>query len=257
MTYCDGLNDNWGETPVEVDPPAVPPTAAASATPTIGDAPLAVAFSSDGSHADEGTIVSYDWQFGDGQSSSDPNPTHTYTDAGFFVAILRVTDGNGLSDQLPVPVQVLPHQPPIVVATAMPTSGDAPLTVAHVVGLVKAGFYDGQRIHRAIADFVVQFGDPQTRDLSTRALWGRGAAAASGKPIGSAEITRRRLHVKGAVAMAHLGDPAKADSQIYVTLANRPDLDGQYAVFGQILDGTDVVESLQVGDQITRAFVRP
>ena len=134
---------------------------------------------------------------------------------------------------------------------------DAPLTVAHVVNLAKAGFYDGQRIHRAIPGFVVQFGDPQTRDMSARTLWGRGTAAASGKPIGAAEITRRRLHIKGAVAMAHLGDPAKADSQIYVTLANRPDLDGQYAVFGQVLDGTAVIESLQVGDVITRAFVMP
>ena len=153
--------------------------------------------------------------------------------------------------------------PVIVVETSRGTfsfetfPSDAPLTVAHVVGLVKAGFYDGQRVHRAVPGFVVQFGDPQTRDLSTRSLWGRGAAAASGKPIGAAEITRRRLHVKGAVAMAHLGDPAKADSQLYVTLANRPDLDGQYAVFGQVLDGTGVVESLQVGDLITRVSVRP
>jgi cyclophilin family peptidyl-prolyl cis-trans isomerase len=153
--------------------------------------------------------------------------------------------------------------PVIVVETSRGTfsfetfPSDAPLTVAHVVGLVKAGFYDGQRIHRAIPGFIVQFGDPQTRDLSTRALWGRGAAAASGKPIRAAEITRRRLHVKGAVGMAHLGDPAKADSQIYVTLANRPDLDGQYAVFGQILDGTGVVESLRVGDLITHVSVKP
>lgn len=153
--------------------------------------------------------------------------------------------------------------PVIVVDTSRGTfsfetfPSDAPLTVAHVVNLVKAGFYDGQRIHRAVPGFVVQFGDPQTRDVSTRPLWGRGAAAASGKPVGAAEITRRRLHVKGAVAMAHLGDPAKADSQIYVTLANRPDLDGQYAVFGQVLEGTDVVESLQVGDLITRVSVRP
>jgi len=134
---------------------------------------------------------------------------------------------------------------------------DAPLTVAHVVSLVKAGFYDGQRIHRAIPAFLVQFGDPQTRDVSTRPLWGRGSAAASGKPVRAAEITRRRLHVKGAVAMAHIGDPAKADSQIYVTLANRPDLDGQYAVFGQVLEGAAVVESLQVGDLITRVSVKP
>ena len=153
--------------------------------------------------------------------------------------------------------------PVIVVETSRGTfsfetfPSDAPLTVAHVVNLVKAGFYDGQRVHRAIPGFVVQFGDPQTRDVSTRPLWGRGAPAASGKPIGAAEITRRRLHVKGAVAMAHIGDPAKADSQIYVTLANRPDLDGQYAVFGQVLEGTGVVESLQVGDLITRVSVRP
>jgi peptidyl-prolyl cis-trans isomerase B (cyclophilin B) len=153
--------------------------------------------------------------------------------------------------------------PVIVVETSRGTfsfetfPSDAPLTVAHVVGLVKAGFYDGQRVHRAVPGFVVQFGDPQTRDLSTRSLWGRGAAAASGKPIGAAEITRRRLHVKGAVAMAHLGDPAKADSQLYVTLANRPDLDGQYAVFGQVLDGAGVVDSLQVGDLITRVSIRP
>jgi cyclophilin family peptidyl-prolyl cis-trans isomerase len=134
---------------------------------------------------------------------------------------------------------------------------DAPLTVAHVVALVKSGFYDGQRVHRAMPGFIVQFGDPQTRDTATRALWGRGAAAGSGKPIGAAEITRRRLHVKGAVGMAHMGDPSKADSQLYVTLANRPDLDGQYAVFGQVSDGEAVIESLQVGDRIIRAYIRP
>jgi peptidyl-prolyl cis-trans isomerase B (cyclophilin B) len=134
---------------------------------------------------------------------------------------------------------------------------DAPLTVAHVVQLATSGFYDGQRVHRAVPGFVVQVGDPQTRDVNTRSLWGRGAKAASGKPIGAAEITNRRLHVKGAVAMAHLGDPAKADSQWYVTLANRPDLDGQYAVFGQVITGEDVPDALQVGDVISRVYVKP
>jgi peptidyl-prolyl cis-trans isomerase B (cyclophilin B) len=134
---------------------------------------------------------------------------------------------------------------------------DAPLTVTHIVALAKSGFYDGQRVHRAIPGFVVQFGDPQTRDMSARALWGRGAAAGSGKPVGAAEISRRRIHVKGAVAMAHMGDPAKADSQFYVTLANRPDLDGQYAVFGQVIDGSEIPETLQVGDLITRVSVKP
>jgi cyclophilin family peptidyl-prolyl cis-trans isomerase len=133
---------------------------------------------------------------------------------------------------------------------------DAPLTVAHIVGLVKSGFYDGQRVHRAVPGFVVQFGDPQTRDVDTRPSWGRGAAAASGKPIGAAEITERRVHVKGAVAVAHMGDPAKGDSQIYVALANRPDLDGQYVVFGQVTDGDDVPGALQVGDVIVRVYLK-
>jgi peptidyl-prolyl cis-trans isomerase B (cyclophilin B) len=57
--------------------------------------------------------------------------------------------------------------------------------------------------------------------------------------------------------MAHMGVPAKADSQLYVTLAARPDLDGQYAVFGQVTDGEEVVESLQVSDLITRVYIKP
>ncbi len=134
---------------------------------------------------------------------------------------------------------------------------DAPVTVRHVVALVRAHFYDGQRVHRALPGFVVQFGDPQTRDLDKRELWGRGRAAASGKSVGAAEITKKRPHKKGAVAMAHMGDPAKADSQIYVTLEDRPDLDGRYAVFGQVIEGDDVPGMLQVGDLITRMYVRP
>lgn len=133
---------------------------------------------------------------------------------------------------------------------------DAPVSVAHVVALVKAGFYDGQRVHRALPGFVVQFGDPQTRDDATRGLWGRGAGAASGTPVGVAEILLKHRHVAGAVGMAHAGDPAQADSQIYITLAPRPDLDGAYAVIGQIVDGVDVPARLQVGDLIVRASVR-
>ncbi len=132
---------------------------------------------------------------------------------------------------------------------------DAPLTVAHFVDLVKKGFYDGQRVHRALAGFVVQFGDPQTRDEGKRDQWGRGAAAASGTPIGEAEIVLKRTHLRGAVGVAHLGEPAKADSQIYITLQPRPDLDGHYAVFGQVIDGEDIPARLRVGDLILSATV--
>jgi len=83
-----------------------------------------------------------------------------------------------------------------------------------------------------------------------------GAAAASGKPVGVAEITKRRVHIKGAVGMAHPGRPALADSQIYVTLADRPDLNGKYTVFGRIISGADVPEKIQRGDEIKRMYVR-
>ena len=133
---------------------------------------------------------------------------------------------------------------------------EAPKTVAHILELVKAGFYDGQRFHRAIPGFVVQWGDPQTRNLERSADWGRGEAASSGKPIGLSEMSKRRLNVKGAVGVAHMGDPSKADSQIYVTLANRPDLNGRYTVFGRLIAGADVPERIQKGDVITRMYVR-
>jgi cyclophilin family peptidyl-prolyl cis-trans isomerase len=133
---------------------------------------------------------------------------------------------------------------------------EAPKTVAHIVALVKKGFYDGQRIHRAIPGFVVQWGDPRSRDLSQESEWGRGAAASSGSPIGAGEISRKRTNTKGAVAVAHPGMPAQADSQIFVTLADRPDLNRSYTVFGHVTAGGDVPARLERGDAITRMYVK-
>ena len=154
-------------------------------------------------------------------------------------------------------------KPVVVVETARGAfafelfSGDAPVSVAHVTALVTQGFYNGVRVHRAIPGFVVQFGDPQTRDDSKRALWGRGTEAGSGKPVGVAEISAKRLHQSGTVGLSHLGDPAGADSQLYITLAPRRDLDNRYAVVGQVVEGADVLARLQVEDEITRAYLRP
>ena len=133
---------------------------------------------------------------------------------------------------------------------------EAPRTVAHIVELVKRGFYDGQRFHRVIPGFVVQWGDPQSRDLARQSQWGRGSSAASGKAIGTPEISKKRRHVKGAVAVSHPGLPALADSQIYVTLADRPDLDGSYAVFGRLVMGFDVLDQIERGDTIRKMYVK-
>ena len=133
---------------------------------------------------------------------------------------------------------------------------DAPKTVANFLALTKKGFYNGQRFHRVVPGFVIQAGDPQTRDMSKREQWGRGAAAGSGKPVGVAEFSKTHLHTTGAVAMAHAGDAAQADSQFYVTLGPKPALNGKYAVFGHVISGADVPAKIEVGDVIKRMYVK-
>lgn len=76
----------------------LPPVAAASATPLTGNVPLEVTFSSASSHDPDGTLASYAWDFGDGNTSSQPNPVHTYTTNGIYQATLTVTDNLGLTD---------------------------------------------------------------------------------------------------------------------------------------------------------------
>jgi peptidyl-prolyl cis-trans isomerase B (cyclophilin B) len=130
---------------------------------------------------------------------------------------------------------------------------EAPRTVEHILALVKRNFYNGLRFHRVEPGFVVQVGDPNTRDYTKKHLWGTGG---SGKPVGVAELSRKRLHVRGAVAMAHSGNPAQADAQFYVTLSAVPRLDGKYVVFGRVINGMDVVSKIVVGDVIRKAFVK-
>jgi peptidyl-prolyl cis-trans isomerase B (cyclophilin B) len=152
-----------------------------------------------------------------------------------------------------------PAAPVLVVDTAKGIveiemySADAPKTVAQITALAKRNFYNGLRVHRVVPDFVVQFGDPLTRDMTKKGLWGTGG---SGRVIGVAET--KRTHRLGSVAMAHAGDPAKADSQMYILLrSSAAALDGKYAVFGQVVSGMDVVQKIAVGDVIRRVTVKP
>lgn len=131
---------------------------------------------------------------------------------------------------------------------------EAPKTVARIVELVKKNFYNGQRFHRAEPKFLVQIGDPQTRNVQMIDWWGR---AGSGKPIGVAEITKKRRHVRGAVAMAYAGsDPRQADSQFYIVLSNRPELDARYTVFGKVISGIGIADLIQKGDVLKKASVK-
>lgn len=131
---------------------------------------------------------------------------------------------------------------------------EAPKTVARITSLVEKGFYDGQRFHRAEPGFLIQVGDPQSRNVTMRDWWGR---AGSGNPIGAAEITKKRRNVRGAVAMAYPGsDPRTADSQFYILLTAHPELDVRYTVFGKVIRGMEVVDKIQLSDVLKKAYLR-
>ena len=119
---------------------------------------------------------------------------------------------------------------------------------------MKKNFYNGQRFHRAEPNFVIQVGDPVSRDVSRQEWWGR---QGSGKPIGVAEVTKKRRHVVGAVSMAYSGtDRTTADSQFFITRRPAPELDGKYTVFGRVISGMDVVAKIQRGDILKRAYLK-
>ena len=159
------------------------------------------------------------------------------------------------------PAQPTPGAGPVIVVETVKGTFEfetypdqAPRTVEHILALVKRNFYNGLRFHRVEPGFVIQVGDPNTRDYTKKHLWGTGG---SGKPVGLSELSRKRLHVKGAVAMAHSGNPAQADAQWYVTLNPVHRLDGKYVVFGRVLNGLDVTTQIRVGDVIRKMYVKP
>lgn len=183
-----------------------------------------------------------------------------------LVALLGVTGVANAQGAKPAPTgapaapQTSPGAGPIVVVETEKGTfefetypNEAPKTVAHILGLVKKRFYNGQRVHRVVANFVVQMGDPNTRDMTKKDIWGQGG---SGTKIGAGEMSKTRTHVRGAVAMAHGGDPAQADSQFYVTLSPQPRLNANYAVFGKVISGMDVVSKIAIGDRIVRVTVQ-
>ena len=129
---------------------------------------------------------------------------------------------------------------------------EAPKTVAHIIALVNKRFYNGQRVHRVVPGFVMQFGDQQTRDMTKEKMWGR----IEGPAVGVAEFSKLRTHVRGAVGLAHNGNASKADTQMYVTLADTPRLNMKYVVFGKVIAGMDVADKLKYADRIVRVTVR-
>ncbi len=131
----------------------------------------------------------------------------------------------------------------------------APNTVENFKKLIGKKFYNGLRFHRAFPGTLVQTGDPASR-------WGQGDKTGTGGPGWTLPAEIRLKHQKGAIAMARLADkinPAKNSngSQFYVCLAPMPKLDGQYTVFGTVLEGLDVLEEISKAPTDSNDFPLP
>ena len=113
----------------------------------------------------------------------------------------------------------------------------APITVQNFVKLAKAGFYDGLTFHRIMAGFMMQGGDPE----------GNGSGGSDEKIVGEFAangITNELSHTRGAISMARSRDMNSASSQFFIMHMDAPGLDGQYAAFGYVIEGIEVVDAV-------------
>ena len=113
----------------------------------------------------------------------------------------------------------------------------APKTVANFKKLVGEGFYDGLIFHRVIPGFMIQGGDPQ----------GNGMGGAKEKIVGEFRANGHNnpiKHTRGVISMARAYDPNSASSQFFIMHADAPHLDGQYAAFGKVVSGMEVVDEI-------------
>lgn len=120
----------------------------------------------------------------------------------------------------------------------------APNTVINFVSLANSGRYDGVPFHRVIDGFMAQTGDVEKK----------GGYGGPGYTI-PAEFDPDLKHVRGVVSMARSSDPNSAGSQFFIMFASAPHLDGQYAAFGKVVEGMDVVDAIKKGDQAKNGTV--
>lgn len=226
--------------------------------------------------------VAYEWDFGDGNTSSKAAPQHTYRQSGNYIIALKAINEKGKAR---ITEQKVSIAPPEVCLVEIETTHGSMLVKLHdatpqhqdnFVKLAEEGFYDGLLFHRVIENFMVQGGDPKSKD------------APAGQPLGSggpgytipAEFMDTLMHVKGALAAARTGDavnPQKRSSgsqfyivhgrsvtkqdlakleaqkgfryttkqkEAYLEHGGAPFLDRGYTVFGQVIEGLDVLDKI-------------
>jgi len=114
----------------------------------------------------------------------------------------------------------------------------APETVRKFITLTKSSFYDGTLFHRVIPGFMIQGGDPNTKE-SDKSVWGQGGPGYNLK----AEFNSRS-HLRGIVSMARASDPDSAGSQFFIVTSDSTFLDRQYTVFGEVVEGLEIADKI-------------
>ena len=113
----------------------------------------------------------------------------------------------------------------------------APNTVNNFISLVKKGFYDGLIFHRIISGFMIQGGDPDGTGMGGPGYSIKGEFSYNG-------VDNNLKHSRGVLSMARAQHPDSAGSQFFIMHSNAPHLDGQYAAFGKLIEGEDVLDSI-------------
>ncbi len=221
----------------------------------------------------------YLWDFGDGNTSTEESPNHTYSSSGNYLVVLKANKGKKTStEEKRLRVQA-PNNCLVELSTPMGSMvielyNDTPLHRDNFIKLVEEGFYDGLLFHRVISGFMVQGGDPRSKNAKPNDQLG------SGGPGYQVDAEIKNFHIKGALAAARTGDsvnPKKKSSgsqfyivqgqkqtasslinmelskgisyppevkKAYVENGGTPQLDNEYTVFGQVIKGLEVIDKI-------------
>ncbi len=235
--------------------------------------PVEIAFTNNSIKAE-----SYEWDFGDGKSSTEANPAHRYTRSGNYTVVLKAKKGSKTAIYKQMVQIIAPERCLVEIETEFGTMtaelyNATPKHRDNFIKLAEEGYYDGLLFHRVISNFMIQGGDPASRDAKP------GQALGMGGPSYQipAEFVDSLSHVKGALAAARTNNPEKksSGSQFYIvqgapvtdeTLTQiekmkafhytpeqraaykanggTPHLDRDYTVFGQVIKGLDVIDKI-------------
>jgi len=237
-------------------------------------APVDVQFTNNSQKADR-----YEWDFGDGHTSTEEAPTHHYTKSGNYNVVLKAIKGNKVKTKkekivINAPVDCLVEIQTPFGNMVVKLEDETPLHRDNLSKLAEENFYDGLLFHRIIRGFMIQGGDPNSKHKK-----GQLGAGGPGYTI-PAEFTPKLVHIKGAIAAARTGGPSNPEkrssgSQFYIVQGKKvtdsmldrieqmrgftysptqrkdylekggtPQLDMEYTVFGYVTKGMEVIDKV-------------